>query len=901
MDPHTANTSSKKTTAQTIMGITFDETSPADTGAVHDKTTTHDSPIESHLSSHGKVFDVSKAFENEDVEIGTIVSDRRRQHPTLGKNMHAALSEWWGKAKITVSEATDEVSHFIEEEKPLIQKAETRREVIKEAATFATMAPKDDHHMVVEKVRTFKQDAAKITGAPLIIKAPTEVVRGTWTHTQNATNKAEVISPVARVAAPDMRSSMIAPVIATHSTRDIREYLPETPQPKSSVPLRAPAPTQPAVEKIAHMHIPNMVVKKEVSVPSNPTHAPAPLVQPVKNQNITVTPVSNPTDVEHTTPTEPTVQHVPVVTPEREAVPPVLPIASIPPQTPPTPQIPIAPRTPPQEIVQPHISETPVQTAPVPAISFSVPTPTAPTISPVTPREHFVVQSSDAPLPTPVPTLVTTPRAVPPPRITGHAPTPPVQHAPVPTPAPLPSTEPVEEITSQEQITPPVTPESTSEINAAPISFSEILKLRKTVTPESAQKAAQTLKDEMREAMSHESVTPQNISQQVELPEKVELPIPPQAQPVLHTNPVVPQTENAPETTVPHTPPQEPILRPAPAPRPNIHGRPATPPTPLVSVVNSSAHTVPSHVEQPAPSSPRMSITPIGVPIQPLHSVTQSEFRNTPAVPRAEKRLRDYVDTTTDVPPTTSINPPTPPQQPIPPMRPPVPQNQSNTVRTFTQWGILAGVILLAITLGVVASIYFNVFKNNPTSVRETTAIPSLFKTDSQTALPLQGAKREFLTKLHSVITDAPSGLSQFYLVVPQDTGEHVVTSKEFFAFLSTHFDEKAIRSLDDTIMIGSITTTKNEPFIILRSYSFDTLFAGLLKWEPTMRSDLAPVFGDTSLPYTYFRDAVRNNASTRILFDENKNEILLYSFINKNTVVITTSGEALAKIIQQF
>ncbi len=66
------------------------------------------------------------------------------------------------------------------------------------------------------------------------------------------------------------------------------------------------------------------------------------------------------------------------------------------------------------------------------------------------------------------------------------------------------------------------------------------------------------------------------------------------------------------------------------------------------------------------------------------------------------------------------------------------------------------------------------------------------------------------------------------------------------------------------------------------------------------MQADLAPLFG-TPQGVPRFTDAVRDNKSIRILYDSAGTEILLYSFIDKNTVVITTSGEALARLITQF
>ena len=73
------------------------------------------------------------------------------------------------------------------------------------------------------------------------------------------------------------------------------------------------------------------------------------------------------------------------------------------------------------------------------------------------------------------------------------------------------------------------------------------------------------------------------------------------------------------------------------------------------------------------------------------------------------------------------------------------------------------------------------------------------------------------------------------------------------------------------------------------------------LNWDTKIITDFSPLFGTPPQTNIRFTDAVRNNSATRILYDSTKNEILLYSFINQNTVVITTSSEALTKIIEQL
>jgi hypothetical protein len=225
---------------------------------------------------------------------------------------------------------------------------------------------------------------------------------------------------------------------------------------------------------------------------------------------------------------------------------------------------------------------------------------------------------------------------------------------------------------------------------------------------------------------------------------------------------------------------------------------------------------------------------------------------------------------------------------------------QNPAIRKLVRWGILAFVAIVGVTLAVVLSIYFKVFAPNEDIQTEILTIPSFFTTESQTGVPLTGEPKAFLNTLNETLMQT-SGARQLYPTQKEGEGFRIATAPEVLTFLETHVAQKTIRALDNNIMIGSITTTKNEPFIILRSYNFDTLFSGLLLWEEYMYEDLAPLFGTEPMNAPRFKDAVRDNTSTRILYDANGAEVMLYSFINQNTVVITSSGDALAEIIKRF
>ncbi len=229
------------------------------------------------------------------------------------------------------------------------------------------------------------------------------------------------------------------------------------------------------------------------------------------------------------------------------------------------------------------------------------------------------------------------------------------------------------------------------------------------------------------------------------------------------------------------------------------------------------------------------------------------------------------------------------------------PVEHSNAFKTFImKWAIVVLLMLLGVALAVIASFYFNVWNTASESVPQEMLISTFFETEEQTPLRFENSKQAFLDALLLRINTITSDTAFIYPTLPNGAGERPATSGEILGLLSVNLPGKTLRALENTIMFGSVKTNRNEPFMVLRSYNFDVLFAGLLEWEPTLQSDLAPLFG-TPTQSPHFTDAVRDNKSIRILYDTSGAEVLLYSFIDKNTVIITTSVEALAQLITHF
>lgn len=292
-------------------------------------------------------------------------------------------------------------------------------------------------------------------------------------------------------------------------------------------------------------------------------------------------------------------------------------------------------------------------------------------------------------------------------------------------------------------------------------------------------------------------------------------------------------------------------------------------------------------------------------PREILHSAekgrTSSQSTISVRPPTTSNDLRRPIVHTSEVKPTRD-SVPAPQKQ-----RPSV--SQSSWVPVIPSIYLFSGVGIVAFVLLIGVGAYSGFFSTTENSSSETN-IPTSFGTILPTSFftvahivnePLTTDKGTFFATVQKHIEQNIASDVQVRPTITENKSIRGATTQEFFTMLDIPLSYALIKSLDPTFMFGGIHTTKQEPYLIIRSYNFEELFAGLLSWEGTMQGDFAPIFGIQKSPTAPFVDAVQNNKSTRILYDASGNEVLLYSFINHNTVVITTSGEALSAIIGKF
>jgi len=164
-------------------------------------------------------------------------------------------------------------------------------------------------------------------------------------------------------------------------------------------------------------------------------------------------------------------------------------------------------------------------------------------------------------------------------------------------------------------------------------------------------------------------------------------------------------------------------------------------------------------------------------------------------------------------------------------------------------------------------------------------------------------------------------------IVISAQSGDATqkINTEGWFAALGTRAPQQLVRALGDDYTFGFYSTNPHDTFAIFEVKSFDNAFAAMLTWEGFIEDDIVKLFerkyptdpaaattttatstktaSSSSSVFTAnnFIDRVYFNKDTRVLLDEKGRVRLLYSFIDPNTLVISSSETTFKEIIDRL
>ena len=141
--------------------------------------------------------------------------------------------------------------------------------------------------------------------------------------------------------------------------------------------------------------------------------------------------------------------------------------------------------------------------------------------------------------------------------------------------------------------------------------------------------------------------------------------------------------------------------------------------------------------------------------------------------------------------------------------------------------------------------------------------------------------------------------------------GKSINTTNILFSFLGVTPPGTINRSLKPEFFFGALSQEEStDYFIIMGVDDFGVAFAGMLDWESNLEKDLSFItnkqpevttdLDDVDTSVALWKDVIIRNKDTRALMSANRS-IIAYTFLDKNTILITNSLDSIGEISSIF
>ena len=215
---------------------------------------------------------------------------------------------------------------------------------------------------------------------------------------------------------------------------------------------------------------------------------------------------------------------------------------------------------------------------------------------------------------------------------------------------------------------------------------------------------------------------------------------------------------------------------------------------------------------------------------------------------------------------------------------------------------IIIGGTLLLLGITTVGIVYYMQSQNEIIVVQKTKALLAF---GEEKIVPIETQTREKLVSLFDKEKESfklPVNSILYINIVGEADISAPITL--VLSLLAPRMPPSLLRSFEEKYMLGVYSFDTNEFFIILKTSDFATSFAGMLKWEADLQKDIGVLFDieqNASTTINIFVDRSLKNKDLRILKDSVGNTLLLYSFVDKNTLIITKNETVFGAILPKY
>ncbi len=214
---------------------------------------------------------------------------------------------------------------------------------------------------------------------------------------------------------------------------------------------------------------------------------------------------------------------------------------------------------------------------------------------------------------------------------------------------------------------------------------------------------------------------------------------------------------------------------------------------------------------------------------------------------------------------------------------------------------IYGSILLFILGIGTVTGVYF--WRSNQDkqlvekpqtliAYSKNVDIPIAGKNNAALVDEIVSEKKSFNLPINSVL----------YINYVGDLGKQADIS-DVLHLLFPNMPPSLERSFEGSYMFGIYSYDTNEPFVILTTNDYALSYSGMLRWEGSIVYDLRKIFsitGNASSTLTFVDKSIKNY-DLRVLQDDSRKTQLLYSFINRKTLVITKNENIFSAIVGKY
>ncbi len=215
------------------------------------------------------------------------------------------------------------------------------------------------------------------------------------------------------------------------------------------------------------------------------------------------------------------------------------------------------------------------------------------------------------------------------------------------------------------------------------------------------------------------------------------------------------------------------------------------------------------------------------------------------------------------------------------------------------------GIALLAL-LFLTAFIYDLVHPEEGTDTAQRAPESIIFaekatKVDLSSAKSLADAQKE-IEKARNAGSGKKNTVEYLYFSIKNGSSEQILDTQTFFSALLPQAPNPLTRSLGKPFMYGVYTSSEKTPFLLLSLDSYESAYAGMLSWEERLHYDILPLLGgnpnEKLRQELSWKDDTLRNTDIRREVDAGGNSILLYSFLDRKTLLITQSDVVFYEVL---